>query len=453
MKPIYIKITVLQNMFNPKTVAVIGASRHEGKVGNIILKNLKKSGKKIFPVNPQASSILGLKCYASVMDIKEKVDLAVIVVPSGIVPKVIEECGVKNIKTAMIISAGFGEIGNHELEDEVNKRAKMHGIRLIGPNCMGFINTARDLNATFFDGMPEKGGMAFISQSGALGSAMLDWAMEKKVGISYFFSIGNMVDIGFSELIEFLQKDKETRIIILYMESLKDGKKFYEAAKRSKKPIAVIKAGRSTEGIKAAASHTGALAGSDNVYSGVFRQCGILRIDKLDDVFQIAKCVQMNKIPLGKRILIVTNAGGPGVLMADACSREGLVLAKINKKAKSNLNRILPDNWSRDNPLDIVGDADPKRFREVLSEVMKKDFYDSILCILTPQAMTEPMGTAREIIRFSKHPKPVFACFMGGEKVKWAIISLESNNIPNFQEPEDACRTMAALIRLFGRQR
>ncbi len=451
MKPIYIMITVLQNMFDPKTIALVGASRYEGKVGHILLKNLKKSGKKIFPVNPNAHKILGLKTYKSILDIKEKVDLAIIVIPAKFVLRILDLCGVKGIKKVMVISAGFSETGNEELEDEVQTRAKMHGIKLIGPNCMGFINTEKDLNASFFEGMPEKGKVAFISQSGALGSAMLDWAIQRNIGLSYFFSIGNMADIDFADIIDFLQKDKKTKLIVLYMESLKDGRNFFEATKRSKKPIAVIKAGTSKAGSKAAASHTGALAGSDKIYSGVFKQAGVVRMDKIEDLLNVSKCVHMGKIPNGKKLLILTNAGGPGVLAADSCEKYNVLLPKVSKEISNRLNKILPHNWSKNNPIDIVGDADPIRFKKTF-DIVKKSSYDMFLVLLTPQAMTEPMGTSKEVVKFSKNNKPVFSCFMGGDKIKWAVNYLEKNKIPNFQEPEEACKTIYYLLELFGNQ-
>lgn len=436
-------------MFNPKTIALVGASRKRGKVGNILLQNLIKSKKEIFPVNISAGKIMGLKSYRSILDIENRIDMAIIALPAGIVPKIIDQCGAKGIKDIVIISAGFSEVGDEELEKRTSKKIKMHKMNVLGPNCMGFINNVSGLNATFFEGTPKKGKMAFISQSGALGSAVLDWAIQKGIGFSYFFSIGNMMETGFSKIINFLEKDKRTDQIIIYMESLKNGRKFFDTARKAKKPIAVIKAGRSQAGSKAASSHTGALAGPDRIYSGVFKQAGIVRLDKLEDMMNIARSIQMGKKPSGKKLLVITNAGGPGVLTADFCEREGIDLARLPKKVMDKLEKSLPKNWSKNNPIDVVGDAGPKRFNQVFGAIKNKNFYDAIMVIVTPQAMTDPVGISNEIVKFSRKSKPLFTCFMGGEKIESAINNLEKNNIPNFKEPEEACRTISRLMRLF----
>lgn len=329
----------LKGLFEAKTIAVIGASRQAQKVGHDVFRNLLVSRRKIYPINPNAKKINGIKCYPSVLNVKEKIDLAVIAVPAKIVPKVMLECAKKEIKNIIIISAGFSEVGETELEDEIVKIAKRFGMRILGPNCLGIIDTDKKLNATFFNKMPLKGEIGFISQSGALGVAELDWAIKKKIGLSKFISFGNMADIDIHELIDYLNEDKNTKAICLYIESLKKGKEFISSAKRSKKPIIALKAGETASGAKAASSHTGALATDNAIYEGAFRQCGVSRVHTLFQLFEVAQSHTLRECPLGLRALVITNAGGPGVIASDAFEKDGIESQDYLMKLSRSLTR------------------------------------------------------------------------------------------------------------------
>jgi len=434
-----------ENFYNPKRIAVVGASREETKVGHIIFKNLLKSGKEVYPVNPNAESILNVPCKASLSSIKEKIDLVIICVKSQLIPDIIEEMKKKKIKSAIIISSGFSEVGNKDLEKEVYNKIKKYNIRIIGPNCLGLINPYSKLNASFFDDTPKEGNIALISQSGALGVAMLDMIIEKGIGLSKFISIGNAIDMSFDEIISSLNRDDKTKIITLYMESLKDGKKFMQAVSKAKKPVVVLKAGKSESGKKAASSHTAALAIEDKIYDGAFKQCGVVRVETLRELFNISKMAELKL--KGNKCLIITNAGGPGVMASDCFEKNGLMLIKIKDKLINELNGVLPLGWSKNNPIDIIGDATPDRYETTLKIVSKyKKDFDFIFLILTPQAMTYPEKVAEVITKF-KDIK-IITCFMGGNKVKEAKKILENNKNINFEEPEDAAIIIKKAIAM-----
>jgi len=437
----------MKEIFNPKSIAVIGASRYKGKVGHDVFKNLLKSKKKVFPVNPNANKILGKKAYSSVLDIKEKIDLAVIAVPANIVPNVVKECGEKGVKAVIIISSGFSEIGNKDLENKVMVIAKAHNMKVLGPNCLGIINPYQKLNASFFNKMPLKGDIAFISQSGALGVAVLDWAIQNKVGFSSFVSVGNCADIKIPDLVEYFGEDKKTKAICIYLESLKNGKRFMEIAKKIKKPIIVLKGGLTEKGQKAATTHTAALASSAEIYKGAFKQSGVLQVDNLHQLFEVARHYACCKIPTNKRGLIITNAGGVGVLASDAFEKNGLEIVELPEKIIKNLNKVLPKHWSHSNPIDIIGDATPKRYKDVLKIIEKERFYDFVFIALTPQTMTNPEEVARIVVRFNKKTKiPCFTCFMGGDAVRKAKKILKENKILNFKEPGYGAEVIAKMI-------
>jgi acetyltransferase len=427
----------IKGLFEAKSVAVIGASHQAHKVGHDIFRNLLGSKKKVYPVNPNARKILGKRCYSSVLDIKDKVELAIIAVPAKIVPRVMLDCAKKEIRDVIIISAGFSETGNSELEQEILRTAKKYGIRILGPNCIGVIDTAQKFNATFFNKMPIKGHIGFISQSGALGVAVLDWAIKKNIGFSKFISVGNMSDIDMYELIDYLNEDKDTKAICIYIESLKKGKEFISSAKRAKKPIIALKAGTTAGGEKAAASHTGALATDNAIYDGAFRQCGVTRADTLTQLFEVAEAHVTGTCPLRLRALIITNAGGPGVMASDSFENNGIEIAKLPDNILKTLNKKMPAEWSHNNPIDIVGDALPERYKAVLDIVEKESFYDFIFLILTPQTMTEPDKVAQVLVEFhNRTKKQCFACVMGGRSVDKAKNILNKNSILNFEEPE-----------------
>ena len=431
---------MVKEIFEAKSFAVVGASREEDKVGHVIFMNLISRGIKAIPINPNAESILGVKCYKSIAEI-EKVDCVIIAIPAKFVPPVLKEMGKKDIKNGVIISSGFLESGNEKLNDEIEKICIDMKINIIGPNTMGFINPYNNVNTSFFEGMPEKGNIAFISQSGAIGAAMLD----KKIKLSGFFSIGNALIKDFSHYIEYFSNDKNTDVIVLYIESLKEnkGKEFIEACKKCKKPIIALKSGKTALGSKAASSHTAALASIQGVYEGIFKQCGIIEVDSIRELFQLANLCSITRIS-GKRACVITNAGGPGVLCADYCMKYGLEIPTLPEKTKNELNKILPCGWSNNNPVDILGDAKAELYKQAIKILEKENFFDFFIILLTPQYMTEPFKTADVILEIQK--KPVVACFMGGEKVNMAINHL-TDKVPVFDELKDMIEVLGTKLR------
>lgn len=435
-------------LFNPKTIAVIGASNEKGSVGFSLFANLIKGRykAKVYPVNIKRKKIQGKTAYKTIKDISGSIDLAIIAVPAKFVPAVAEECGQKGVKGLVIISAGFKEVGpdGAALQLKVGEIAKQYDMRVIGPNCLGFMNANVGLNASFASKTALPGNIAFISQSGALGTAMLDWSIKNNIGFSHFVSIGSMVDINFTDLIAYFKDDKNTSSILIYMESLVDASRFLEVAKKVsiKKPIIVIKTGRSEAGSKAAKSHTGSLTGNDAVFSAAFTKVGVVRVDSIEDFFNIAKVLANQPRPEGKKLAIVTNAGGVGVVAADSLVYSGGQLALLDKQTLEALNKILPSAWSHNNPVDILGDAEPKRYREAVDIVLSDRNVDGALVILTPQAMTKPTLVAKELIKVSnKSKKIILASWVGGKDVIDGIETLEKNGIPNFATPESAIRS------------
>jgi acetyltransferase len=360
----------LDVMFEPRTVAVIGATEKSGSVGRTLLWNLISNpfGGTVFPVNPRRSSVLGIKAYPSLADVPEPIDLAVIATPAATVPQVVRDCVATGVKGAIVVSAGFKEIGaaGVELEQQVIREARQGNLRLLGPNCLGMMSPHRGLNATFASRMALPGTVGFISQSGALCTSILDWSVQENVGFSAFVSIGSMLDVGWGDLIYYLGDDPHTRSIVIYMESIGDAKSFLSAAREValSKPIVVIKAGRTEAAAKAATSHTGALTGSDEVLSAAFRRCGVLQVDSIDDLFNMAEILSKQPRPKGKKLIILTNAGGPGVLATDAVTQTGGELADLAEETVDALNQCLPPHWSKGNPIDILGDADAQRYAQ-----------------------------------------------------------------------------------------
>ncbi len=444
----------LDVFFKPKSVAVIGATETAGAVGRAILWNLISSpfGGTVYPVNPKRKAVLGIRAYQTVLDLPERVDLAVIITPATSVPDVVRDCASKGIRGAVIISAGFRETGasGRALEDRVLENARQGNMRLIGPNCLGVMCPSSGLNATFAPSIAHKGSVALISQSGALCAALLDWSLKEQVGFSALVSIGSMLDVGWGALIDYLGNDPHTRSIVAYMESIGDAQEFLSAAREVAldKPILVLKAGRSDATAQAAASHTGALAGSDAVLDAAFRRVGVLRIDDIGDVFQMTEVLSRQPRPAGPRLTIVTNAGGPGIIAADALIGLGEELATLAPGTIEELNRALPQHWSHANPIDVIGDAGPERYESAVKLAAKDPNTDGLLVIMTPQAMSDPVGIAERLAPYAKlDNKPILASWMGGLKAGEGEAILNVAGIPTFKFPEAAVRAFHYLWR------
>jgi acetyltransferase len=436
----------LDVFFSPKAVAVIGATEKAGSVGRTILWNLMSSpfGGSVYPVNPNRTNVLGIKAYKSISLIPEDVDLAIIVTPPESVPGIVKECGLKGVKGVVVISAGFKEIGElgEKLEQEVLREAKKAGIRLIGPNCLGVMCPITGLNATFAATVARPGKVGFISQSGALCTAVLDWSLQNNVGFSAFLSLGSMVDVGWGDLINYLGNDPQTESIVIYMETIGDARAFLSAAREValNKPIIIIKPGRTLEAAKAAASHTGSLAGSDDVLEAAFERSGVLRVNSIADLFYMAQVLAKQPNPAGNKLTILTNAGGPGVLATDALILGGGELAQLEVNTINELNKILPPTWSHGNPIDIIGDASAERYKRSVEIAAKDANSDGLLVILTPQSMTNPTQTAEELKVYAQTGKPILASWMGGADVAAATKILNQANIPTFLYPDTAVR-------------
>ena len=443
---------MLDNFFNPESIAIVGASRTPGKVGYDIVKNIIQHGygKAVYPINPHASTICGQKSYPSLLDIPGNVDLAVIVVPSQSVLEVIDQCGEKNIDSAVIITAGFKESGTEgaRLERSLVVRAKKNGVRFIGPNCLGIIDTNLKMNASFAAGMPVRGGIGFFSQSGALCLAVLDRALPDGIGFSKFISLGNKSDISDTDIMLALAEDENTRVILGYIEGIDDGRAFMEVARRvsKKKPVIILKSGVTGSGAKAASSHTGSLAGREAAFDAAFKQTGIIRAHTINDLFNYAIAFANQPIPEGPNVTIITNSGGPGILAADACDKSDLQLLPLRKELVDELRTFLPSVASFYNPIDILGDSGPDRYEKTLLTVLKDKKIDGIIIILTPTAVIDVDATAMAIATVSKDTdKPVLASFLGKQSVRTGIQTLMTYNVPNFSYPEEAVASMNVM--------
>lgn len=443
----------LDAVFRPNTIAVIGAKDEPGSVGRTILSNLQSDFKgKIFPVNPKRSEVLGLPCYPTISKIPEKVDLAIIVTKASVVPQIVEECVKAETKAAIVISAGFKELGKSglELEKKILEIAKKGSLPIIGPNCLGVINPIYGLNATFAKGMALPGNIAFLSQSGAMCTAVLDWSFKEKIGFSAFVSVGSMADIGWGELIDYLGSDPKTESILMYMETVGDPRSFLSAAREIalEKPIIVIKAGKSLQAAQAAASHTGALAGSDEVFDAALERVGVLRVDTISDLFQIASVLSRQPRPKGPKLSIITNAGGPAVLATDSLILNGADLAPLSSKTLNALNSFLPDAWSHNNPIDVLGDASAERYSKTVELIAHDPESDGLLVILAPQDVTDPTSIAEVLKNFADlKTKPLLASWMGGLTVEKGIEILAHSKIPTFNYPDEAAAAFARLWR------
>jgi acetyltransferase len=444
----------LSALFVPDSVAVIGATERTGTVGRTVLSNLIESRfrSKVYAVNPSHSQVLGLKAYKSVGDIPKQVDLAIVVTPALTVARVIGECVDGGVKAAVVISAGFRERGSEgeALEQQIRQQLRRGTMRLIGPNCLGIMNPAIGLNATFAKGTPKAGNVAFLSQSGALLTAILDWSQREEVGFSAIVSTGSMLDVGWGDLIDYFGDDPHTHSILVYMESVGDARSFLSAAREVSlsKPIIVIKAGRSGAASRAAASHTGALTGSDEVLDAAFRRCGVLRVHNIADLFYMAETLSKQPLPRGPRLTIVTNAGGPAVLATDALIANGGLLATPSEESLRGLDQFLPRHWSHNNPIDILGDADSERYAKALEIASKDRNSDGLLVILSPQGMTDPFEVAERVQPYAQASgKPLLASWMGGLSVASGEKVLNTAGIPTFSFPDTAARAFTYMWR------
>jgi len=447
---------MLDYLFNPSSVAIIGASHQPGKIGHEILKNLVESGYKgkIYPVNPDVTPILNLKVYESVKKIEGNVDLAVIAVPAKIVGKVLKECVEKKVKAVIIISAGFSEIGEEgkKLEEGLKKIIEKKKIRVLGPNVVGIYDSFSKLDTLFLSRekleRPKEGNVAFISQSGAVGSTILDWFASEKIGISKFVSYGNAMDINETDLLEYLGEDEKTKVIALYLEGVKNGRRFFEVLKKvaRKKPVLILKAGKTEKGSKAVLSHTGSLAGSAKIYSSAFKQAGAIEVNSWEELLDFAKAFSTQPLPKGNSLLIVTDGGGFGVLAADEAERQNLNLKDLPKEVVKKLKKVFPDYVILSNPLDLTGDATVERYREAINSAI--EYYDGIIAITLFQVPT----LKEEIVYMlaamkTKVNKPILCCASGGKFTKELSEKIESFGIPVYPTPERAVKAFAALVK------
>jgi acetyltransferase len=444
----------LKHVFHPARVAVIGASSRPGSVGQAVFRNLLQAGfaGDVFPINLQHEEVQGHRAWARLEDLPAPADLAVICTPAATVPQLITECGQAGMRAVIILSAGFREIGaaGAALEQAVLAAAQpFDGLRLIGPNCLGVISPQSKLNASFAAQMPAQGRIAFISQSGALCTSVLDWAARDQIGFSHFVSVGNMLEVGIGDLIDYFADDPQTEAIILYVESINEAREFLSAARAfaRQKPIVAFKSGRFAETARAAASHTGAMAGVDAVYEAALSRAGIVRVHEIEDMFDCARLLARPLRPRGGRLAIVTNAGGPGVIAADCLIECQGELATFTPETLDRLNALLPPHWSQGNPVDVLGDAPPERFAAALECVLADEGTDAVLVILTPQAMTDPTGVAESLAPLAAHAdKPVLTAWMGGPLVAEGVKRLHAAGIPHYSTPEKAVRAFSDLL-------
>jgi acetyltransferase len=445
---------MLDAFFSPDSVAVIGASSTPGKMGYILMDNITRYGYEgeVYPINPKGGEILGKQAYPSILDVPGEVDLAVIVIPAQYIPDVVDQCGEKGVKALLVISAGFREIGPEgaRRERDVIARAQKYGMRVLGPNCLGLIDTISSLNATFAAGMPDRGEIAFFSQSGALCAAILDWSKEEGLGFSHFVSLGNKADVTEIDLLKAWEDDPHSKVILGYLEGIADGEEFMRAARQvtRKRPVIAIKSGTTQAGTRAISSHTGSLAGSEKAYEAAFNQSGILRAESVQDLFDFSEIFAYQPMLRGNRIAIVTNAGGPGILATDALDRAGLELARFSKATIAAMEQHLPSTANLYNPVDVIGDARSDRYRAALEAVLRDPGVDGAVVLLTPQAMTDVEEIAHVVVDVAKRfAKPVVTSFMGGEVIQPGEEILQQNHIPTYPFPERAVMSLGAMER------
>ncbi|OPY30075.1 MAG: succinyl-CoA synthetase subunit alpha [Methanocella sp. PtaU1.Bin125] len=442
----------LEPLLKPRSIAVVGASNVESKWGYKVLHNIISNSYKgsVYPVNPGEAAVQGLTSYASVRDIPGDVDLAVIIVPAPVVPGVIDDCGAKKVRAVVVITAGFSEVGPEGalLEQQLKEKVASYGMRMLGPNTMGFVNRGIGLNASIVPRMPPKGEISFISQSGALGLAIADWALGSRMGMNCIISTGNKADISEADLLEYFNADKDTWTIVMYIEGLKDGRRFMEAADRVRKPMLAIKAGVSQAGARAAASHTGSLAGSDALYDAAFRQCGVTRVEGVEEMFDAAMALATQPPATGNRVAILSNGGGMAIMASDACERRGMVVPPLNKYTKAGIARLLPAFASVKNPVDTVAKSDYNIYYEAMKTLLDDAEIDCVMVMYAHGGMTDAMEPAKAVIDVvrEKFPKPVVAVWMGGEDIGEVARAFRKNRVPFYPVPERAAEALRGLI-------
>lgn len=444
----------LSPFFSPSGVAVIGASSNPQKLSHGILYNLVNSTYTggVYPVNPGAEELLGRKCYPDISSVPDPVELAVIVLPAPALPDTLEACGKRGLKAAIIISGGFKEVGaeGEKLEQRCLSIARSYGMRLIGPNCVGLMSLHSGLNTTFIHGMPDAGGIGFLSQSGAVCGGVIDFVLGKKVGFSHFLSLGNEADVTETDIIEYLGEDPHTRVIAAYVEQIRDGRRFLDVARKvsRRKPIVLIKAGRTGAGARAVSSHTGSLAGSYSAYQAAFKQAGVVEVQNWDELFDTSIAFDFLPIPRGKRAVILTNAGGPAALTSDALSLNGLVLEDLEESTRASLRAVLNPSAQVGNPVDMLGGASPEEYGLVVSALLKDKNVDIVLPILVPHELTRPGLIAQAIVDAARgSDKPVLTCIMGDASIDEARVILQGNRLPMYVYPESAAKVLGAMLR------
>ena len=450
----------LYPLFNARSVAVFGASEREDSVAGILFRNLRHAGYtgEVYPVNPKHDTVFGVRCYASAGELPAVPELALIATPAPTVAPIMEACGERGIRHAIVLSAGFSEVGAQgaALEDGVKAAAKKHGIRFIGPNCLGIQRPSIGLNATFSQGATLSGDLALVSQSGAICTAMLDWAETNGIGFSSVISTGASADLDFGEILDYLATDTQTRGILLYIEGIRDARRFMSALRATSrfKPVVMVKVGRYAAGSKAVQSHTGALVGSDAVFDALVRRAGVVRVNTILQLFASARALSTHIKPSGNRLAIVTNGGGPGVMATDLAVELGVRMAELSPATIETLNAVLPPNWSQANPLDIIGDANADRYHAAVDACLADDNVDGVLAMLTPQAMTRPTEAAQAVIEVAKNSsKPVLTCWMGEAQVFEGRRLFKQAGIPYFTTPEPAVEVFSYLSAFYENQR
>ncbi|MEA1966138.1 MAG: CoA-binding protein [Euryarchaeota archaeon] len=440
---------MLSKILEPDSIAVIGASSNREKWGYRILDNIISGGYsgEVCPVNPNEDEVLGIRCHPSVLDIPERVDLGIIAVPAGIVPAVLEDCGRKGVRGVVIVSAGFGEIGNSELENKVRDIARDYDLRMIGPNTFGFINTHLHLNASIIPQMPEIGGISFVTQSGTFGLALVDWAASQQMGLHLVVGVGNKVDVDDSDILEHLSADRHTKTIMMYIEGIERGRRFIDVASRIRKPIIALKTGRSRAGSKAALSHTGSLAGADRIYDGAFKQAGVIRARVIEELFDSALALSISP-PADDGIGIISNGGGAAILAADLCEDLGLHLPDLSDDTVRILKSVLPAIATPANPLDTAGDGSYEMFKDVTSIMLSDPGINALLVIYVHAEMVDPCLPAEAVIDASEGcDKPVITSWIGGKGIGTAVKLLEENKMPNYPLAERAVVALNNLVR------